>query len=471
MVYIDSSQNDFSKLIKLGISCRDNGNYNEAISHYEKALQIRDTDSNLHADLGICYQKIGALPKSIEAFKKAVELNNKNNFAIEHLFKIYLKDKNYDLVKYYGQLLLAQDKLDVFLVPRIARLAYKFEDIIFLKILYDKYKTNLSVSNHYIKLLTKNDCHQLAEDIIHEGLINFQSDEKYFKQLICKLIQVYFAAEKYDLARDLILEYHKKFPDAYVFLKELSIYAILTGKFELAVSLISKSLSRKPHSFNLIELLINIYHVTGNKEEELALIKRLEISANNEKFKESLRPFLINTLIRCLEINGDFISANAYRKFGGQNDVPSKKELFTKNDDYQQEKHDDTEEVQRADDDITQMHIEGSKKQITVNIYERNPFARRLCIAYHGPICFICGFNFEMTYGEIFKGKIHVHHIKALYEISEEYEVDPINDMIPVCPNCHFVFHSKKPPYSPSEMKSIYINKSISNLRVNIRNA
>jgi predicted HNH restriction endonuclease len=100
-------------------------------------------------------------------------------------------------------------------------------------------------------------------------------------------------------------------------------------------------------------------------------------------------------------------------------------------------------------------HIEGSKKQITINTFERNNYARKMCIAYHKPKCYICSFDFEKVYGIEFKGKIHVHHIKALYEIDDEYEVNPINDLIPVCPNCHYVLHSKRPPYKPYELINI----------------
>lgn len=35
-------------------------------------------------------------------------------------------------------------------------------------------------------------------------------------------------------------------------------------------------------------------------------------------------------------------------------------------------------------------------------------------------------------------------HRKPLYEIKEDYVVDPIKDLVPVCPNCHMVIHSKK---------------------------
>lgn len=98
-------------------------------------------------------------------------------------------------------------------------------------------------------------------------------------------------------------------------------------------------------------------------------------------------------------------------------------------------------------------YTEGSKKEIIVNAYERNPKARQECIEIHGTSCIICGFDFGEVYGDKFAGKIHVHHIKPLHEVDEEYEVDPETDMVPVCPNCHMVLHSKQEGYTVEEVK------------------
>ena len=109
--------------------------------------------------------------------------------------------------------------------------------------------------------------------------------------------------------------------------------------------------------------------------------------------------------------------------------------------------------------------IEGAKKQIFVNAYERNTVAREKCISYYkkkddGKVrCQICGFCFEDFYGEEFKDKIHVHHIKALAQISKEYEVDPIKDLVPVCPNCHLALHSLEQGYSVSALKDKIQNR------------
>ncbi|MEN0642310.1 DUF3427 domain-containing protein [Alkalicoccobacillus gibsonii] len=98
---------------------------------------------------------------------------------------------------------------------------------------------------------------------------------------------------------------------------------------------------------------------------------------------------------------------------------------------------------------------EGTVKQITINIYERNLNARKKCIEFYGLNCAICSFNFQETYGILGKDYIHVHHIKELHTIGGGYEVDPIKDLRPVCPNCHAMLHKRKPAYSIEELKTL----------------
>ncbi|UXH46436.1 HNH endonuclease [Rossellomorea vietnamensis] len=81
---------------------------------------------------------------------------------------------------------------------------------------------------------------------------------------------------------------------------------------------------------------------------------------------------------------------------------------------------------------------------INVNVYERNPHGRKKCMEYYGVECQICELNLEDMYGEVGRDFIHVHHIVPLHEIQKDYKVDPIKDLIPVCPNCHAMLDRKE---------------------------
>lgn len=98
-------------------------------------------------------------------------------------------------------------------------------------------------------------------------------------------------------------------------------------------------------------------------------------------------------------------------------------------------------------------YLEGALKIVTVNTYERNSEARKKCMEHHGYVCAVCSFNFEKVYGSIGKKYIHIHHVIPLSEIRKEYELDPIRDLVPVCPNCHAIIHRTQPPLTVKQLK------------------
>ena len=109
-----------------------------------------------------------------------------------------------------------------------------------------------------------------------------------------------------------------------------------------------------------------------------------------------------------------------------------------------------------TDQDNTELVImEGGKKTVKPNHYERNPKNRKRCIEKYGYKCVVCDFDFHKTYGEIGKSFIHIHHLKPLADLGGEKEVS-VDDLRPVCPNCHAMLHRKKNGvYSISELKKM----------------
>ena len=86
---------------------------------------------------------------------------------------------------------------------------------------------------------------------------------------------------------------------------------------------------------------------------------------------------------------------------------------------------------------------EGGKIRVEVNRYERNQQNRERCIAEHGTSCKVCRMDFGTTYGAFAEGYIHVHHVVPLAQIKDHdnHVVDPEQDLVPVCPNCHAMLH------------------------------
>lgn len=91
--------------------------------------------------------------------------------------------------------------------------------------------------------------------------------------------------------------------------------------------------------------------------------------------------------------------------------------------------------------------LEGGRVAVRLVSYERNARARAACLAAHGTRCRVCDLDFGEEYGPLLGGGfIHVHHLVPLSAREGEYALDPVRDLVPVCPNCHAMLHRRDPP-------------------------
>ena len=123
--------------------------------------------------------------------------------------------------------------------------------------------------------------------------------------------------------------------------------------------------------------------------------------------------------------------------------------------DYYPIKGHDSVEYEHVSIENTPIHVEGKVYESHSVGFERNLKAREECLRHYGCKCSVCGFDFEKEYGEIGRGFIEVHHIVPLSTIREEYVVDPIRDLRPLCSNCHSMVHRREPVISVEELKKI----------------
>lgn len=105
-----------------------------------------------------------------------------------------------------------------------------------------------------------------------------------------------------------------------------------------------------------------------------------------------------------------------------------------------------------------ELYSEGGRVTVTVNRFERDSDAREKCISHHGLRCSVCDMSFRERYGETMKDVIHVHHLVPLSEKGKKYQVDPITDLRPVCPNCHAVIHWGGSPLSIEEARALLLH-------------
>lgn len=127
-------------------------------------------------------------------------------------------------------------------------------------------------------------------------------------------------------------------------------------------------------------------------------------------------------------------------------------------DSIKKEVKDEIEEQKKRDKKEDADYVEGAVKEAKAKRYERDPKARRACLAHYGCRCYVCGMDMSEEYGmELGAEAIEVHHIIPVSQRGGSYIVDPIRDLRPLCPNCHSIVHRKRDqPLDVEELKLIY---------------
>lgn len=115
---------------------------------------------------------------------------------------------------------------------------------------------------------------------------------------------------------------------------------------------------------------------------------------------------------------------------------------------------------------VSEGRREGDIREVVLSVRERDPINRSICLAVNGTRCAACGADLGEIYGPVASGFIHVHHKVPLAEYGEGRKIDPVKDLVPLCPTCHMVAHLSRPtPYSVEELKEMLARakKALSN--------
>ncbi len=106
-------------------------------------------------------------------------------------------------------------------------------------------------------------------------------------------------------------------------------------------------------------------------------------------------------------------------------------------------------------EDVGEGGCEGGDKTVTLTRKERSPRNRMLAFMVHGKTCGVCGLKPVEEFGDELCNILEIHHIEPLCELKEARIYDPRTDLIPLCPNCHKMIHTRKPAYRPEELKEL----------------
>ena len=105
--------------------------------------------------------------------------------------------------------------------------------------------------------------------------------------------------------------------------------------------------------------------------------------------------------------------------------------------------------------------VEGGVRQITRDVRERSPPARReaeaLARIRQGGrlVCEGCAIDFGHTYGPRGEGFMHFHHLNPLANATGPRPVSGTVDLVPLCPNCHAMVHRGAPMLTIAALRSL----------------
>lgn len=99
------------RLNNLGVMAYRNGNIQEAIEYYTRALEIMPTNDDSLINLGVCYNKLGEHSKAITYCKKAIEIAPNRPEGYRTIGDAYYKASNFqEVARWYKESARRGDK-------------------------------------------------------------------------------------------------------------------------------------------------------------------------------------------------------------------------------------------------------------------------------------------------------------------------------------------------------------------------
>jgi 5-methylcytosine-specific restriction protein A len=101
---------------------------------------------------------------------------------------------------------------------------------------------------------------------------------------------------------------------------------------------------------------------------------------------------------------------------------------------------------------------EGERSERERTFFRRNSRLREEAIKRLGVRCVVCRLDFGERYGSAGQGYIEVHHLNPFAErmdaIAGIAVLTKLDEVVPVCANCHRVIHRQRPAITISELKA-----------------
>lgn len=273
--------------LNLGALLNEVHRYDEALAVFEKAEKEHAEDPALYNAMGLLYRNTGALDKSIEAYNKALDLNQYyayayGNRAASFVLKgeraIALSDINtaIDLDKYVPQFYALKARI---------HLADKDYDMVEKTV-----SAGLAIWAPYGELYMIRGNMYMAQEAYTKALmqygqaVQFGSTEGLLGQAIG-----YRMIEDYDSALTVVEKYLKEQPENLQALTEKGLNLKMKGSYEAAIEVFEQALTISEEAVEAKFYMATAYEGLADYDKAKALLKEIiEDNPNHDKAKEEL---------------------------------------------------------------------------------------------------------------------------------------------------------------------------------------
>ena len=162
----------------LGVVLQELGEHQQAISYYEKAIQIQPNYVKAHNNLGVILKELGEHQKAISYYEKAIQIDPKYEVAYINLGMLFKELGEYQKATSYYEKAILNDPNSIRAINGLSDLFKSFE-------LGNITKTNSSsLKKLLLFLFRKNNINH--NDIFHNAklLIIFQEDQNEIEQIV-----------------------------------------------------------------------------------------------------------------------------------------------------------------------------------------------------------------------------------------------------------------------------------------------
>ena len=344
---IEKDSNNIMAYLRLGQVLRESGNYTKAIKIHKSLLLRKKMTSyemiELHKNLSLDYFKIENYKNAINECKDILKINEKNDWALNQIIKLYKKINDWENASKYLKIFLEysdkkdDNKLALYKIHQ-AKEKIKKNDYDGAKEELNKAillnKENSLIYYFLAKTISEesNEIYEKAAEIEKKGLENYKNQDDYnnyikeAKNILSKAIpnwthfceidpdkswlvfpslkDALFVLDRYPEMESILNQLHDNYPDNIEILTNLADYHSHKGEFDKAIDIIDIAIEKDENAYLAKLIKMKLILQKSNNEKLLNDLDDLINSlVKNNRFKILNNSAISNDIKNLFELN------------------------------------------------------------------------------------------------------------------------------------------------------------------------